>query len=63
MGDKLYSTGNRRVGSEVDIALGQTVIFDASGFWKEYIGLVCTYVVEYVNDILFTLLKCKKPTK
>ena len=37
-GDKQYTTGKRRVGSEVDIALGQTVIFDASGFWKKYTG-------------------------
>ena len=60
-GDKLYSTGKRRVGSEIDIALGQTVIFDASGFWKKYKGLECTYVVEYVNDILFSPQKCKMP--
>ena len=31
-GDKQYTTGKRRLGSEVDIVLGQTVIFDASGF-------------------------------
>ena len=60
-GDKQYATGKRRVGSEIDIALGQTVIFDASGFWEKYIGLECTYVVEYVNDILFSPQKCKMP--
>ena len=60
-GDKQYTTGKRRLGSEVDIALGQTVIFDASGFWKNYIGLECTYVIEYVNDILFSPQKCKMP--
>ena len=31
-GDKQYTTRKRRLGSEVDIVLGQTVIFDASGF-------------------------------
>ena len=61
-GDKQYTTGKRRLGSEVDIALGQTVIFDASGFWKNYIGLECTYVIEYVNDILFSPQKCKMPS-
>ena len=60
-GDKLYSTGKRKVGAEVDIALGQTVIFDASGLWEKYIGLECTYVIEYVNDILFSPQKCKMP--
>ena len=60
-GDKQYTTGKRRVGSEIDIALGQTVIFDASGFWEKYIGLECTYVIEYVNDILFSPQKCKMP--
>ena len=60
-GDKLYTTGKRKVGSETDIALGQTITFDASGFWKKYIGLECTYVVEYVNDILFSPQKCSMP--
>ncbi len=60
-GDKQYITGKRRKGSEIDIALGQSYIFDASGFWEKYIGLECTYVVEYVNDILFSPHKCKMP--
>ena len=60
-GDKQYTNGKRRVGSETDIALGKTIIFDASGFWEKYIGLECTYVVEYVNDILFSPQKCKMP--
>ena len=60
-GDKQYTTGKRRVGSEIDIALGKTVIFDASGFWEKYKGLECTYVIEYVNDILFSPQKCKMP--
>ena len=60
-GDKQYTTGKRRLGSEDDIALGQTVIFDASGFWKKYVGLECTYVIEYVNNILFSPQKCKMP--
>tara|TARA_A100001011_G_C13874111_1_gene660217 strand:+ start:92 stop:547 length:456 start_codon:yes stop_codon:yes gene_type:complete len=60
-GDKQYTTGKRKVGSEVDIALGKTVIFDASGFWKKFIGLECTYVIEYVNNILFSPQKCKMP--
>ena len=60
-GDKQYITGKRRIGSEIDIALGQSYIFDASGFWEKYIGLECTYVVEYVNDILFSPQKCRMP--
>ena len=60
-GDKQYTTAKRRVGSESDIALGQSIMFDASGFWEKYIGLECTYVVEYVNDILFSPQKCKMP--
>ena len=60
-GDKLYNTGKRKVGSETDIAVGRTVTLDASGFWEKYIGLECTYVVEYVNDILFSPQKCRLP--
>ena len=59
--DKFYATGKRKKGSEASIALGQTILFDANGFWKQYIGLECTYVVEYVNDILFSPQKCKMP--
>ena len=60
-GHKIYTTGKRKVGSETDIAVGQTTVFDASGFWEKYIGLECTYVVEYVNNILFSPQKCKMP--
>ena len=60
-GDKQYTTGKRKIGSETNIAVGQTVVFDASGFWKRYIGLECTYVIQYVNDMLFSPQKCKMP--
>ena len=62
-GHKQYTTGKRKVGSETDIAVGQTIIFDASGFWKKYIGLECTYVVEYVNNVIFSPQKCNMPDK
>ena len=60
-GDKFYTIGKRKVGSEVEIAVGKTVIFDANGFWEKYIGLECKYGLEYVNDILFSPQKCKMP--
>ena len=58
-GDSMYTTGKRKLGSETKIAVGKTIVFDASGFWKKYIGLECTYVIEYVNDMLFSPQKCR----
>ena len=33
---------------------------DGDGFWKDYIGYKCSYAIEYVEDIVFAPVKCKK---
>ena len=51
--------GKRKKGSDLDRAVGQTNIIDAEGFWKNYIGYKCTYSVVYVEEIVFSPVKCK----
>ena len=59
-GDTYVSMGKRKKGSAVDIAIGQSEILDGTGFWKDYIGYICTYAIEYVDDVVFVPGKCKK---
>ncbi|MBF95818.1 MAG: hypothetical protein CFH34_01313 [Alphaproteobacteria bacterium MarineAlpha9_Bin4] len=58
-GDIFISMGKRKKGSDLDRAVGQTNIIDAEGFWKNYIGYKCTYSVVYVEEIVFSPVKCK----
>ena len=58
-GDIFISMGKRKKGSDLDRAVGQTNIIDAEGFWKKYIGYKCTYSVVYVEEIVFSPVKCK----
>ena len=59
-GDKFWQIGKRNKGSEMDVAVGESVIFEAEGFWKDFIGIVCTYAVEYLSETIFASVKCIK---
>ena len=59
-GDIFIAMGKRLKGSDMDIALGETVLVDGKGFWLDFVGYKCTYAVEYVSDIVFSPVKCKK---
>ena len=52
-GDTYISMGKRKKGSEADRAVGQSEIMDGTGFWKDFVGVTCTYAIEYVDDIVF----------
>ena len=58
-GDTYITMGKRKKGSEVDRAVGQSEIIDGTGFWINYIGINCTYAIEYVDNIVFAPGKCK----
>ena len=58
-GDTYISMGKRKKGSEADRAVGQSEIMDGTGFWKDFVGVTCTYAIEYVDDIVFVPGKCK----
>ena len=47
--------------SEKGGGIGKIKFLNGTGKYKKYIGLECTYVIEYVNDILFSPQKCKMP--
>ena len=58
--NRFITMGKRLKGSEVDRAVGKMNIIEAEGDWKNYIGYICTYAVEYVEDTIFSPAKCKK---
>jgi len=52
--------GKRLKGSDMDRAVGKTILIDRERFWKDYIGYKCSYAIEYLEDIVFASVKCKK---
>ncbi len=58
-GDFFIGMGKRLKGSDIDRAVGYTEIVDGQGFWEDFIGYKCSYAVEYIDDIVFSSVKCK----
>lgn len=58
-GDKFYSVGSRKKGSDIDRSLGKMSILEGQGFWKKYEGKVCTYGLENVDNVIFVKSLCK----
>ena len=52
--------GKRLKGSDIDRAVGYSELVDGQEFWKYFIGYKCFYSVEYIDDIVFSPVKCKK---
>ena len=59
-GDIFIAMGKRLKGSDIDIAVGYSELVDGKGFWKNFIGYKCSYAVEYIDDIVFSPVKCKE---
>ncbi len=59
-GDSFIGMGKRLRGSDMDRAVGKSELIDGNGFWKKFIGFKCSYAIEYVEDIVFAPVKCKK---
>ena len=59
-GEGFISMGKRKKGSDIDRTVGQSTIIDGEGFWKKYLGYKCTYSIVYVEEIVFSPVKCKK---
>ena len=59
-GDIFIGVGNRLKGSDIDRAVGYSELVDRQGVWKDFIGYNCSYAVEYIDDIFFSPVKCKK---
>ena len=60
IGDAFITMGKRLKGSDLDRAVGQFKLIDAKGFWKDFLEYNCSYAVEYVDNIVFAPVKCKK---
>ena len=52
--------GKRLKGSDVYRVVGYIELVDGQGFWKNFVGYKCSYAVEYIDDIVFSPVKCKK---
>ena len=59
-GDIFIGMGKRLKGSDIDRAVGYLELVDGIGFWKDFIGYKCSYAIEYIDDIIFSPVKCKK---
>ena len=51
--DTFIYMGKRKKSSEVDRAIGKSEIPDDTGFWKDFIGIICAYVIKYIDDVVF----------
>ena len=59
-GDVFIGMVKRLKGSDIDRAVGYSELVDGQGFWKDFIGYKCSYSEEYIDDIVFSTVKCKK---
>ena len=44
---------------QFDSGVGMVEYIDGTGPWKEVIGTKCTYATTYLEDVNFTIDKCK----
>ena len=38
--------------------VGKSNIISGTGKWKKYIGVTCTYAIDYLKTALFLIEKC-----
>ena len=58
-GDKFYSQGSRKKGSDIDRSSGKMLILEGLGYWKKYEGKICSYGLESVDKVIFVRSSCK----
>ena len=58
-GDRFYSRGSRKKGSDIDRSSGKMQILEGVGFWKRHEGKVCSYGLENVDKVIFVKSSCK----
>ena len=57
--EKMWHRVNREGNQEADAGVGKGVIFDATGKYRQFIGLECAYAIKYLDNKNFSIHKCK----
>ena len=57
--EKMWHRVNREGNQDADAGVGKSVIIDATGKYKKYIGSECPYAIKYLDNKNFSKSKCK----
>ena len=57
--EKMWHRVNREGNQDADAGVGKSIIFDATGKYKKYIGSECPYAIKYLDNKNFSKSKCK----
>ena len=57
--EKMWHKVIREGNQDADAGVGISIIFDATGKYKEYLGSECPYAIKYLDNKNFSKSKCK----
>ena len=57
--EKMWHRVNREGNQDADAGVGKSIIFDATGKYKKYIGSECAYAIKYLDNKNFSKSKCE----
>ena len=57
--EKMWHKVNREGNQDADAGVGKSIIFDATGKYKKYVGSECPYAIKYLDNKNFSKSKCK----
>ncbi len=57
--EKMWHRVNREGNQDADAGVGKSIIFDATGKYREFIGIRCSYAIKYLDNKNFAHNKCK----
>ena len=57
--EKMWHRVNREGNQDADAGVGKSIIFDATGKYKKYVGSECPYAIKYLDNKNFSKSKCK----
>ena len=57
--EKMWHRVKREGNQDADAGVGKSIIFDATGKYKKYIGIECPYAIKYLDNKNFSKNKCK----
>ena len=57
--EKMWHRVNREGDQEADAGVGKGIIFDATGKYRQFIGVECPYAIKYLDNKNFSIHECK----
>ena len=57
--EKMWHRVNREGNQDADAGVGKSIIIDATGKYKKYVGSECPYAIKYLDNKNFSKSKCK----